>query len=86
MKDPTIITILLHAILLIKFYMDHAYLVLYCIYASQGNILLVELYLVNTNLFPPDMVGQLSSVQTSAIAPYIKLMRLKKSTTALNTE
>ena len=32
------------------------------------------------------MVGQLSSVQTSAIAPYIKLMRLKKSTTRLNRD
>lgn len=34
-----------------------------------------------SNLGPPDIVGQDSSVQKSLTVPYIKLIRLKKSTT-----
>lgn len=37
-----------------------------------------------SNLCPPDIVGQVTSLQYSEIVPYIKLIRLKKSTTKIN--
>lgn len=36
-----------------------------------------------SNLGPPDIVGQVCSVQYSEMVPYIKLILLKKSTTAI---
>jgi len=46
----------------------------------------LSVYYIVTHFGPPDIIGQVASVQWSDTVPYIKLIRLKKSTTIVGND